>query len=192
MAARWAWIAGVGALLPALCCSADEPLVFDPGHRFVHTYVEDSQALGGIGIDLGWHADWNSDLAVLPSTGIRILQRHQTNRTVFGWTAQVRVAGRTPVAPFLEIGFDVGEVIGEMIIDQLRHDDEDRNWIDPDVFGSTGFSFNFSKQWSAAVYYKVHSIRGTDEARLEDAEVLGLSLTRHFGRRMLEWWQRPL
>jgi hypothetical protein len=190
--ATWrARIAIGGALLPSLCLGAEGETTYLPGHHFVRTYLEDSRNLGAVGIDLGWNAVWSEDLIVAPNTGLRLIQRHQTDQPIFGWTATLQLAGTTPVAPYLELGFDAGEALGELLIDRLRHDDEEENWIDPDTFAAAGFQIRISDGWIASVYYKVHYIEGADDERLRGAELLGLSVTRRFARRVLQWWQRP-
>ncbi len=177
---------------PVLSAHAAGDPAYAPGHRFVRTYLEDNRNVGAIGVDLGWNAFWNDELIVAPSTGFRLIQRHQTEQPIFGWTASLQLAGTTPVAPVLEFGFDAGKSFGDHVIDRLRRDETEKHWIDPDTYAMAGLQFTLSPEWTATAYYKVHYIREADNKRLNGTEVLGVSLTRRFARQRLLWWQVPL
>lgn len=177
-------------LLSVRDAAADGAITYRPGHRFVRAYLEDNRELGAIGVDIGWNAYWSDDLIVAPSTGLRLIGRHQTNQPIFGWTAAIQLAGTTPVAPYLEIGFDAGEALGELVIDHVGQNDA-KNWIDPDTYAATGFQLKLSDEWVGTLYYKRHYVKGAEDRLSDGTEVLGFSITRRFARRVLEWWQRP-
>jgi len=91
----------------------------------------------------------------------------------------------------MELGFDAGEVLGEIIIDRAVKNPTGRNWIDPDAFISAGLRIALTRRVQLKAYYKLHYIE-SERFQALDSGAAGIALVLRFPRQHLEWWQIPL
>ena len=164
---------------------------FEPGYRFVQAYFEDGPDLNSKGIDIGWAAINQRGFELDMGTGVRVMKRYLDGHLFGGWTASMAMTVPWPVAPYVELGFDAGEVLGEVIIDRAVKNSKGRNWIDPDAFIGAGVRFSLSRRVQLKTYYKRHYVE-SGHSQTTDSDVYGVALVFRFPRQHLEWWQIPL
>lgn len=186
-------IATFGALIiliiaPAAAASIDPD--FAPGYRFVQAYTEDGSELNSKGIDLGWAAINRHGFELDLGTGLRTMKRDFNGQLFGGWTAYLAITAPWQVAPYLEIGFDAGEVLGEILTDRAVENTKGRNWIDPDAFVGMGLRISLTRRVQLKAYHKLHYIE-SKQYQAVGSGVSGLALVLRFPRRHLEWWQIP-
>lgn len=164
---------------------------FEPGYRFTQAYSEDGLDFSSKGIDLGWAAVNRHGYEIDLSTGLRSMKRYFDDQLFGGWTASMAITAPWPVAPYAELGFDAGEVLGEIIIDRAQKNPKGRNWIDPDYFIGTGLRITLTRRVQLKAYYKLHYVE-SEHYRALNSGVAGIALVLRFPRHHLEWWQIPL
>lgn len=164
---------------------------FEPGYRFVQAYSEDGVDLNSKGIDLGWAAINRRGFELDLGTGFRVIKRYLDGHLFGGWTAYMAITAPWPVAPYAELGFDAGEVLGETIVDRAVKNTKGRNWIDPDAFIGVGLRISLTRRVQLKTYYKRHYVE-SGHSQTTDSDVYGVALVLRFPRQHLEWWQIPL
>lgn len=184
----------VGALLfLTQQAGAAEPVDdrFTPGYRYYQTWIEDSRHTGGIGVDVGWAAIHPRGFEVDLGTGLRAVSRHNDALVLPAWTANIALTTPKATAPYLELGFDLGEAVARNLLDWGVEDRQIRERIQPDSWGAAGIRVSLDPYWALKVYYKQHFIDGAlDHAGRQ--EVWGVALVRRMPRKRLPWWQLPL
>jgi len=164
---------------------------FEPGYRFMQTYSEDGFDLSSKGIDLGWAAVNRRGFELDVGTGLRVMKRYFDGQRFGGWTAFMAITAPWPVAPYAELGFDAGEVLGEIIINRAVKNSKGRNWIDPDAFLGVGLRISLTRRVQLKAYYKLHYVESEHYQALGSGTA-GFALVLRFPRQHLEWWQIPL
>jgi len=164
---------------------------FEPGYRFVQAYSEDGFELGSKGVELGWAAINRRGFELDVGTGLRIMRRYFDDQRFGGWTATMAITAPWPVAPYVELGFDAGEALGEIIIDRAVINSAGRSWIDVDSFVGVGLRISLTRRVQLKAYYKLHNVE-SERFRVLSSGVSGVALVLRFPRRHLEWWQLPL
>ena len=164
---------------------------FEPGYRFVQAYSEDGFDLSGKGIDLGWAAINRRGFELDLGTGLRVMKRYFDGQLFGGWSAYMAITAPWPVAPYAELGFDAGEVLGEIILDRAVKNSQGRNWIDPDAFIGLGLRISLTRRVQLKAYYKLHYVE-SERFQAVGSGVTGFALVLRFPRQHLEWWQIPL
>ena len=164
---------------------------FEPGYRFVQTSAEYGGDLTSRGIDLGWAAINRRGFELDLGTGLRVMKHHIDGEKFGGWTAFMAITAPWPVAPYVEVGFDAGEILGEIILDRAVKNSAGRNWIDPDSFIGAGLKISLTQRIQLKAYYKLHYVE-SERYHTVGSRVSGLALVLRFPRRHLEWWQIPL
>ncbi len=164
---------------------------FEPGYRFVQAYSDDGLDLNSKGIDLGWAAINRRGFELDLGTGLRMVKRYYDGQLFGSWTATLAITAPWPVAPYAELGFDAGEVLGEMIIDRAVKNSKGRNWIDPDTFVDVGLRISLTRRVQLKAYYKLHYVE-TDNYQVLGSGAVGFALVLRFPREHLQWWQIPL
>lgn len=164
---------------------------FEPGYRFAQAYSEDGFDLSSKGIELGWAAINRRGFELDLGTGLRVMKRYYDGQLFGSWTATLAITAPWPVAPYAELGFDAGEVLGEIIIDRAVKNSKGRNWIDPDAYIGTGLRITLTRRVQLKAYYKLHYVESEHYQTLGSG-VAGVALVVRFPRHHLAWWQIPL
>lgn len=187
------WLALAGAPVVAEIPENIDPhdSDFEPGYRFMQAYSEDGFDLNSKGVELGWAAVNRHGFELDMSTGLRLMKRYVDGQRLGGWTAALALTAPWPVAPYLELGFDAGEVLGEIIIDRAAKNTQGRNWIDPDGFIGMGLRISLTRRLQLKAYYKLHYVE-SERFQATGSGVGGFALVWRFPRQRLEWWQIPL
>ncbi len=185
-------------LMRTVVSAASEPTQIDsqaadftPGYRFTQVYFEDGAELTSKGIELGWAAVNRRGFELDLSTGLRMTKRDLDGWVSGGWTAAMAITAPWPVAPYAELGFDAGEVLGEIIIERAVKNSKGRNWIDPDAFIGTGLRMTLTHNLQMKAYYKLHYVE-SEHYHAVRSGTAGIALVWRFPRQHLQWWQIPL
>lgn len=189
----WAIVVGGVMIIPAKPTNAAEPVhnPFFPGYRFYQVWLEDSRPIAVAGVDVYWAAIHPRGFEVDLGTGLRAITRHSDAYVAPAWTASVALTVPHTTAPYLELGFDLGEALARNLLDWGVEDPKLRGYIEPDTWLAVGMRATVNPNWAFKLYYKKHSIEGRTENDVE-REVWGIAIVRRIPRKPLAWWQVPL